>query len=96
MPESLNKFFTKSNSSRGKFPVGVSKDIDRNCFVVCTNKYGEVIEKLFRRFTNFEDAFLCYKEFKEKCCVHMAEYYKNVLSKNVYNALINYKVEITD
>lgn len=97
VPESLNKFFTKSNFSRGKYPIGVSKDMERNCFVaVCTNKYGKVKEKLFKRFHNFEDAFLCYKDFKEKCCVQMAEYYKDILSNNVYNALIKYKVEITD
>ena len=97
VPESLNKFFTKSNSSRGKFPIGVSKDEDRDCFVaVCTNKYGEYKENLFKRFSTFNEAFLCYKNFKEMCCVKMANYYKNVLTQKVYDALINYKVDITD
>ena len=97
IPESINRFFTKSNSSRGKYPIGVSKDKDRNCFVaVCTNKYGCMKNTLYKRFQTFEEAFYCYKAFKEKCCHQMAEYYKSIISDDVYNALINYQVEIFD
>ena len=98
VPESINKLFTKSNSSRGKYPIGVSQDKERDCFVaVCTNKYGKDIkERLYKRFKTFKEAFECYKSFKEKCCLQMAEYYKTIIASNVYDALVNYKVEITD
>ena len=97
VPESINRFFTKSNSSRGKYPIGVSKDKDRGCFVaVCTNEYDGTKNTLYKRFQTFEEAFECYKEFKEKCCYQMAEHYKTIISNDVYNALINYKVEIFD
>lgn len=47
-------------------------------------------------FRNEEDAFNAYKLEKEKHIKQLADYYKDTLETNVYNALYNYKVEITD
>ncbi len=47
-------------------------------------------------FETVEDAFNAYKKAKEKCIREYAELHKSEISDKVYNALLNYKVEITD
>ena len=47
-------------------------------------------------FRKEEDAFNVYKLEKEKHIKQLAEQYKDQLESRVYNALYNYKVEITD
>lgn len=97
VPESINVFFTKSNLSRGKYPIGVSEDKNRNCFVAaCTNKYADIKKSIYKRFNTYEEAFICYKQFKENCCKEMAEYYKSLISQSVYEALMSYTVDIND
>lgn len=43
-----------------------------------------------------EEAFLTYKRFKENYIKQVADEYKNLIPDKVYQALYNYKVEITD
>lgn len=43
-----------------------------------------------------EDAFQAYKMFKEKLIKEVAEEYKHQISEQCYDALINYRVQITD
>ena len=40
--------------------------------------------------------FYKYKEFKEDYIKKVAEEYKDVIPQNLYNAMYNYVVEITD
>lgn len=49
-------------------------------------------------FDTVEDAFQKYKEAKEEHLKELAKKYfdKGKIKQNVYNALMNYKVEITD
>jgi hypothetical protein len=49
-------------------------------------------------YKNEEDAFLAYKKAKELYIKDVAQEYfnKGEIDKRVYDALINYKVEITD
>ena len=47
-------------------------------------------------FNNEIEAFNAYKKAKEQRLKELAEEYKNVISKKVYQALYNYQVEITD
>lgn len=47
-------------------------------------------------FKTKEEAFNAYKTAKEQCIHDYANKYKDKLDNNVYNALLQYKVEITD
>ena len=47
-------------------------------------------------FNSEIEAFNAYKKAKEQRLKELAEEYKNVISKKVYEALYNYQVEITD
>lgn len=97
VPQSINSFFTKSNATRGNFPIGVSYNSERNKYsATCTNHYSNITKHYFKRFDCKDEAFMAYKSFKEKCVKEMAEYYKKYLPINVFKALVTYKVEITD
>ena len=43
-----------------------------------------------------EKAFNCYKEFKEKYIKQIADEYKDLIPKELYEALYKYEVEIND
>ena len=47
-------------------------------------------------FDTPEEAFQAYKTAKEECIKEVADKWKGLISEQVYNALINYKIEITD
>ena len=59
---------------------------------------GEKNKKYLGRFSldQVEEAFLTYKRFKENYIKQVADEYKNLIPDKVYQALYNYKVEITD
>lgn len=48
------------------------------------------------RYHTVEEAFYAYKKAKELHIREVAEKYKGDISPRVYDALINYTVEITD
>ena len=52
--------------------------------------------KLLGRFNNVEDAFNAYKQAKKQSLRDIANKWKDKIKPNVYEALINYKIEITD
>ena len=58
--------------------------------------YG--VGKVFhlKRVDTVEEAFSMYKHIKEGHIKDIAEKYKGQIDKRVYQALLNYKVEITD
>ena len=90
----INLLFTKSNKSRGDYPIGVSyHKRDKMYMVRCNNGKGS---DYLGRFDNIYDAFYMYKVHKEKIIKQRADEYKQYLPQNVYEALYNYQVEITD
>lgn len=92
VPQEINGLFVKSDSVRGKYPIGVYKR--GNKFVAQLNSNRERI--LLGYFKTPEKAFQAYKKAKEKEIKDYARVCKSIIIKEVYNALINYKVEITD
>lgn len=89
----INNLFIKSDSKRGEYPIGVTK--------VKGGKYRAQIVKnnkvvYLGTFKTIEEAFQVYKTAKEQYIKEIADKYKNLIDKKVYQALINYKVEITD
>lgn len=95
VPHSINTLLTRSDRSRGEYPIGVTKRKDDGRFYSCCSD-GTGKQKFLGRFGTPEDAFLAYKYFKEKIIAELANKYKEVIDPRAYQALINYRVEITD
>ena len=95
VPSKLNKLLENSKSSRGVLPLGVSIHKQTGKFTArCCD--GEGGYKHLGLFTNQDDAFACYKSFKEQIIKNSAEKHKDVLSKDAYNSLKNWEIEIND
>jgi hypothetical protein len=82
----INNVF--KGSKQGKFTRGVN---------AAGNKFRASYQsKHIGSYSTPEQAFQAYKTAKEKHIKEVAEKYKNQITKEVYNALYNYQVEITD
>jgi hypothetical protein len=94
VPREINSLLTKSNATRGAYPIGVSKRGKR--FSAHSNFYGKT--KKLGMFDTSEEAFLAYKHAKEEHIKEMATQYYNEgkITEKVYEALMKYEVEITD
>ena len=94
VPKEINNLLNKHSKDRGELPIGVTK---RGCrFAARFNMID--VRKQIGYFKTPYDAFCGYKKEKESYIKKVAkEYYeKGAIGKNVYDALMNYKVEITD
>lgn len=96
VPQSINKLFTKREARRGEYPIGVHKA--GNKFIAqCQNvEYGRQV--YLGSYNNPQQAFLAYKKYKEQLIKDTArmEYFNNRITKQCYEAMNNYIVEITD
>lgn len=92
VPQHINVVFAKSNKRRGNCCIGVTKHGSGFRAMIRINN----IHHNLGTFRKEEDAFNVYKIEKEKHIKQLAEQYKDQLESRVYNALYNYKVEITD
>lgn len=97
VPPEINTLITKHDATRGDLPIGVSFKKGRG------KHYRAVLRKNIKYvhlgvFDTPIQAFVAYKQAKERYVKKVAqEYYnKGLIKENVYNALMNYKVEITD
>ena len=98
VPQNINKLFIKSNKIRGKYPIGVCFNKDRNKFQVNCNTFynGKSQKKFLGYYNTIEEAFNAYKQFKEADIKQIADEYKDKIPDKLYEAMYNYKVEITD
>lgn len=94
VPQRINKLFTKSDKARGDSPIGVSYDKLKKKYVACCQMNGK--QKTLGYYNKPEEAFQVYKNFKENYIKEVAEEYKNVIPTKLYNAMINYQIEIDD
>ena len=96
VPQEVNKLFTNRKNDRGKLPIGVCYSKKYNKFKSQINIDGE--RKHLGYFITAKDAYLSYKKEKEKNIKEMAEkYFKDrLITENIYNAMISYKVDIND
>lgn len=92
VPKEINSMLTNRKSNKGKYPVGVNK---RKCrFESRVNTKEERV--YLGLFSTPEEAFQAYKIAKEKYIKEVADKWKFKILPEVYEALYNYKVEITD
>lgn len=99
VPNEINVLLCKNDSRRGKMPIGVyeRKMVNGYKYVAYVNNNTK---KHFHlgTFNTPKEAFVAYKFAKEAHIKEMATQYFNdgKITEKVYNALMNYKVEITD
>lgn len=99
IPERINSLFIKSNKRRGECPIGViyhkrDKVFEAKCGILDENKKKKTV--YLGRFNNELDAFLTYKTFKENYIKEVADEYKELIPKKLYDAMYRYEVEIDD
>ena len=94
VPQEVNKLFTKHDKARGDNPIGVNK-LD-NGYVAYINIKSK--RKYLGYFNDKQKAFEVYKKEKENYIKEIAQEYfnKGKITKKVYNALMNYQVDIND
>lgn len=92
VPHAINTSFIKHKSTRGKYPLGVIKS--GNSYVAYISKYDRHVH--LGCYSTIEGAFNAYKQAKEAFLKELADKYKDKLESRVYEAIYNYKVEITD
>lgn len=90
VPTRINKMFSIHADKRGEYPIGVSKH--GNNFKA---RYGK---RNIGMYKTPEMAFQAYKEYKEEYIKQIAkqELSAGNITQRCYNAMKNYKVEITD
>ena len=96
VPQSVNALFLKADRIRGKYPIGVTYKSRDNVFEAQCNFNGK--ETYLGRRSTPEQAFLLYKHHKESYIKQVAqeEYSKGNITKQCYEAMMNYEVEIDD
>ena len=93
--ETVKHHFAKNTSpTNQKLPVGVTWCNDKKKYRASINYHGNV--KNLGRFNTIEEAFNVYKIAKEQYIKDTANKYKQYIPNKLYEALINYKVEIDD
>lgn len=94
VPHEINTLFTNGKANRGDLPLGVYFDKDKNKHRACMAFMGKSIK--LDTLDTAEDAFARYKEYKEDFIEDMAELYKGKIPDKVYQAMLNWKIEVTD
>jgi len=96
VPRSINNLFVKNDKVRGKYPIGVTER--NNGYQARLNKNTKDIKLRISLgvFDTPQQAFNAYKIAKENYIKKVANDYKGKIPNNLYNAMINYKVEMTD
>ena len=91
VPQNVNQIFLKCNAKRGSLPIGVSKNGEK--FIASCSK-----QIYLGIYNTPEEAFFAYKTFKENYIKQIAqeEYDKGNITKQCYDAMMNYEVEIDD
>lgn len=93
VPQSVNKLLTTAKVVRGDTPLGV--------YITDSGRYKSLITKGGKAihlgvYDTIEEAFLVYKREKEGIIRTEADKWKDRLDDKVYNALINWQVDISD
>lgn len=94
VPREINSLILRKQAARGDTPIGVKYDKRRGYYFASVQYDGH--SHFLGHAKNTEDAFLLYKDAKEKRIKEIAESYRDVIDVRVYTALKNYKIEITD
>ena len=94
VPQEINCLFTKHGAKRGNHPIGVYHNKKSGRFVGMLSINGK--GKSCGEYITAEEAFYAYKKAKEKYIQEITNKWKDEIDVRVYEALMNYEVEIND
>lgn len=96
VPRKVNNLLLTSKAIRGNYPIGVRRHKQNNKFVAVEGGY--INSTYLGSYDTPEEAFEAYKQFKTQRIKQIAddEFNRGNITEKCYNALINYKIEITD
>lgn len=94
VPREINNCFIRQKSRRGNNVIGVHYFKDKCKYSAHVAENGHI--KSLGYFSTELEAFIAYKKEKERYIKILANRFKDIISNKVYNALMNYQVEITD
>ena len=97
VPQNVNCLFLKREAERGKYPIGVREN-SSGFIAKCHNPFTNKSEDLGIYSTPEKAFYLGYKPFKEDIIKRVAqiEYNNKNITKQCYEAMMNYQVEIDD
>ena len=98
VPQRINKLFTKSNKLRGDLPIGVyyNKQNKKYRSQISKIENGKKQRVYLGLYNTPQEAFESYKKAKENYIKQVADEYKLYIPKELYDAMYDYRVEITD
>lgn len=92
-PKEINLLLSSNLIRRGKYPIGVTcSKYNRFHASIVKNWNAEFLGS----FDTSEEAFDAYKEAKESYVKEVAERWRGKIDNRLYQALINYEVDIND
>ena len=96
LPRDINTLVINRKLHRGEYPVGVRSRNDggSNPFEASCSMNGR--RHYLGSYESAYEAFLVYKRFKEDAVKAKANHYKDILGIGIYNALMNWSIEIDD
>ena len=95
IPREINNLLLTSKNLRGDLPVGVQRTKTKVVrFLAALSKNGT--PRKLGVYNTPEEAFLAYKQAKEAYIKDVTNKWKDKIDPRVYEALMNYQVEITD
>lgn len=94
VPHCINTLFINGKKKRGDYPLGIWYEKECNKYRAAMSYHG--IQIKIGKFKTVEEAFARYKTYKEGFIKDIAEQYKGKIPDNVYQAMINWKIEIDD
>lgn len=96
VPQNVNCLFLKREAQRGKYPIGV-RYRNGEFVATCSNPFLNKAVEL-GTYSTPEKAFQVYKKYKEDIIKQVAEieYKDGNITKQCYDAMMKYKVEIDD
>lgn len=94
VPPEINTLFTHVKVNKGDYPVGVNSNKKGDKFYARVRAHGA--RKHLGLYDTPEEAFHVYKEAKEGYIKEVANKWRDQIDQRVYDALLNYEVEIND
>ena len=94
VPREINTLFLKEEGHRGELPIGVTFQSSTGRYAANCKVGGKL--QYLGGYKTIQEAFEVYKEYKENVIKEYANKYKGIIPNNLYEAMMNYEVEISD
>lgn len=94
VPHTINTLLLNCRRKRGKYPLGVNYEKGKDKYRAALNIDGRNVK--LGHFNTPEEAFMEYKRHKEALIIVVADKYKGKIPDKVYEAMMNWKIDIND